>query len=157
MGEGVQPAQFIFMTGRGDFQEMTDRLEKCPLKVVTRPFIANIHEAYAAADLVVGRSGAMTCAEVAACGLPAVFVPYPYAEKHQEANAKALEKAGAALVIDQKDAAEGKLLEVLIALVNDRGKLSAMGAAAKKVGKPEAADGLAGMLKDLAEAKKNKR
>jgi UDP-N-acetylglucosamine--N-acetylmuramyl-(pentapeptide) pyrophosphoryl-undecaprenol N-acetylglucosamine transferase len=157
MGEGVQPAQFIFMTGRNDFQEMTDLLEKCPLKVVTRPFIANIHEAYAAADLVVGRSGAMTCAEVAACGLPAVFVPYPYAEKHQEANAKALEKAGAALVIDQKEAAEGKLLEVLIALVNDRERLKAMGAAAQKAGKPEAAHVLAGMLKDLAEARKSKR
>jgi UDP-N-acetylglucosamine--N-acetylmuramyl-(pentapeptide) pyrophosphoryl-undecaprenol N-acetylglucosamine transferase len=153
MGEGVQPAQFIFMTGRNDFQEMTDRLEKCPLKVVTRPFIANIHEAYAAADLVVGRSGAMTCAETAARGLAAVFVPYPYAEKHQEANAKALEKVGAAVVIDQKEAAEGKLLETLIALVNDREKLSAMGEASKKLGKPEAAETLAAMLKGLSESK----
>jgi len=89
--------------------------------------------------------------------LPAVFVPYPYAEKHQEANAKALEREGAALVIEQKEAAEGKLLEALIALVNDRGKLKTMGAAAKKAGKPEAARVLAGMLKELAEAKKTKR
>ena len=156
MGEGVQPAQFIFMTGRNDFQEMTDRLEKCPLKVVTRPFIPNIHEAYAAADLVVGRSGAMTCAEVAARGLPAVFIPYPYAEKHQEANAKALEQVGAAQVMDQKAAAEGGLLEALISLVNDRGKLAAMGVAAKKTGKPEAAETVAAMLKELAETKKGK-
>ncbi len=150
MGEGVQPAQFIFMTGRNDFKETTDQLEKCPLQVVTRPFITNMHEAYAAADLVVGRSGAMTCAETAARGLPAVFVPYPYAGMHQEANARALEKAGAALVIDQKDAAEGRLLETLIALVNDADRLAAMAEASRRVGKPEAAETIAAILKELA-------
>jgi UDP-N-acetylglucosamine--N-acetylmuramyl-(pentapeptide) pyrophosphoryl-undecaprenol N-acetylglucosamine transferase len=154
MGEGVQPAQFIFMTGRDDFQEMTDRLEKCPLKVVTRPFIPNIHEAYAAADLVVGRSGAMTCAELAARGLPSVLVPYPYAEEHQAANARELEKVGAAVVLGQKEAGEGKLLETLIALVNEKGRLAGMARAAKKVGRPDASRVIAGMLRDLAQARR---
>ena len=107
-----------------------DQLEKCPLKVVLRPFISNIHEAYAAADLVVARAGAMTCAEMLSRGLPALFIPYPHASGHQEMNARALETAGAAVVITEKELEEEKLSQTLISLLSDRRKLKTMGEAA---------------------------
>jgi len=150
MGEGVQPAQFIFMTGRDDFRSVTGQLEGCTAKVVTRPFIANIHEAYAASDLLIARSGAMTCAEAASRGLPAIFVPYPHAGRHQEMNARALERAGAAVVVTQKEAVKGALLKALISLVNDRKRLLRMSEAARAWGRPDAARDIAGILRQLA-------
>jgi UDP-N-acetylglucosamine--N-acetylmuramyl-(pentapeptide) pyrophosphoryl-undecaprenol N-acetylglucosamine transferase len=73
--------------------------------------------AYALADIVVCRSGAMTVSELAAAGLPAVLVPYPYAvDDHQTANAKFLESVGAAKIIQQCDANAKKLATTIIKL-----------------------------------------
>jgi UDP-N-acetylglucosamine--N-acetylmuramyl-(pentapeptide) pyrophosphoryl-undecaprenol N-acetylglucosamine transferase len=153
LGEGDQAVQVIMMTGWNDYRKAVDQLEKCPLKVVLRPFISNIHEAYAAADLVVARAGAMTCAEVLSRGLPALFIPYPHASGHQEMNARALETAGAAVVIIEKELEEEKLTRTLISLLSDEGKLKAMGEAAKKLSKPGAAVDIVKALLEMAETK----
>jgi UDP-N-acetylglucosamine--N-acetylmuramyl-(pentapeptide) pyrophosphoryl-undecaprenol N-acetylglucosamine transferase len=153
LGQGAQDIQAILMTGPGDFKKTVDRLDKCALKRVIRPFIANIHEAYAAADLVVARSGAMTCGEITARGLPAVLVPYPHAKGHQEANARALEKAGSALVILEKELSDENLSQTVLALLKDTQRLKGMGESAKALAKSDAAGEIARGLLEMAEGK----
>jgi UDP-N-acetylglucosamine--N-acetylmuramyl-(pentapeptide) pyrophosphoryl-undecaprenol N-acetylglucosamine transferase len=155
LGEGDQKVQVIMMTGWDDYRKTVDQLEKCALKVVLRPFISNIHEAYAAADLVVARSGAMTCAELLSRGLPALFIPYPHASGHQEMNARALEKAGSAVVITEKELDEESLTRTLISLISDEGKLRAMGEKARGLAKPQAAPDIVGSLLEMAEKRKS--
>ena len=96
--------------------------------------------ALAAADLAVFRAGAIGLAELAAKGVPAVLVPYPYATaNHQEFNAKAVEAAGAARVILDKELTGENLLEEIEKLLINDNQLQAMKKAAKSLGKPEAA------------------
>jgi len=153
IGEGSQPLQAILMTGRNDYQAIADTLERCPLKVVMMQFITNIHEAYAAADLVVSRAGAMTCAELTARGIPSILVPYPYAGAHQEKNARALEAAGAAEVRVEKDMDSGLLAEALLSILQDPVRLSAMRKAALAAGRPDAARAVVGAIRETVERK----
>jgi UDP-N-acetylglucosamine--N-acetylmuramyl-(pentapeptide) pyrophosphoryl-undecaprenol N-acetylglucosamine transferase len=150
LGQGDQKVQVIMMTGWDDYRATVDALEKCALKVVLRPFLSNIHEAYAAADLVVARAGAITCGEVMSRGLPALFVPYPHASGHQEMNARALEKAGAAVVILERELEEERLTRTLIDLLGDEARLKAMGEAASRMAKPRAAQDIAEEMLALA-------
>lgn len=107
-------------------------------------------EALAAADLVVGRAGSSTLAEVAALGLPFVVVPYPHAGAHQRANAAALVDAGAAqLVADE--AFDADALVDAVALLDDPARHTAMAAAARSQGRPGAADAVAEILLALAQ------
>ncbi|MBN9273481.1 MAG: UDP-N-acetylglucosamine--N-acetylmuramyl-(pentapeptide) pyrophosphoryl-undecaprenol N-acetylglucosamine transferase, partial [Mesorhizobium sp.] len=95
------------------------------------------------------RSGASTVSEVAAIGRPALFVPYPYALDHdQAANAAALAAAGGAEVHPQSTLTPERIAELVGALMDDSPRLSAMAAAAKSAGKPDAAR----LLADLTEA-----
>jgi len=153
LGQGERAVQVIMMTGWNDYRKVVDQLEKCALKLVLRPFISNIHEAYAAADLVVARSGAMTCAEVLSRGLPALFIPYPHASGHQEMNARALETAGSAVVILEKELEEEKLSRTLISLLSDEARLKTMGEAARKLAKPDAARDIVKELLEMAGSK----
>ncbi len=107
-------------------------------------------EALGAADLVVGRAGSSTLAEVAAFGLPFVVVPYPHAGDHQRANAAALVGAGAAqLVADE--AFDADALVDAVALLDDPARHAAMAAAARSQARPGAADAVAEILLALAE------
>ena len=106
-----------------------------------RPFLHDMPAELAAADLVICRSGAMTVAEIAAAGRPALFVPFARATHgHQEANARALEKAGAALVVTEDEAEAGQLEGALASLTADPALLAAMGRAARKLARPDAAE-----------------
>jgi len=96
-------------------------------------FIDDIAKAYEWADLVVCRSGAMTVCELAAVGLPAIFVPYPYAvDDHQYYNARYLEQVGAAKIIRQRDLTPEMLLDLWRELRQDRDRLLSMAVCAKK-------------------------
>jgi UDP-N-acetylglucosamine--N-acetylmuramyl-(pentapeptide) pyrophosphoryl-undecaprenol N-acetylglucosamine transferase len=105
-----------------------------------RGFLHDLPTELAAADLVVCRSGAMTVAEVAAAGRPALFVPFRLAAHgHQEANARALERAGAAAVVTEEGAEAGELGPALRVLLVDLARLSVMGRAARAQARPDAA------------------
>ena len=107
-------------------------------------------DALAAADLVVGRAGSSTLAEVTAFGLPMVVVPYPHAGAHQRANAVVLANAGAAeLVADE--AFDAAALLAAVDILHDPARHAAMGAAARSLGRPGAADAVATLLLALAE------
>jgi UDP-N-acetylglucosamine--N-acetylmuramyl-(pentapeptide) pyrophosphoryl-undecaprenol N-acetylglucosamine transferase len=101
--------------------------------------------ALAAADLVVGRAGSSTLAEVSALGLPIVVVPYPHAAGHQVANARQLVDAGAARLVEDAAFDAGALLEAAN-LLDDPAAHLAMSAAARSLGRPGAADAVADLV-----------
>ena len=115
-------------------------------------FVEDMAKAYADADLVVARAGAMTVAEIAAAGRPAVLVPFAGATHgHQEANARALETEGAAVVLTEAQATEESLGGAIAALLADPARLAAMGEAARKAAKPDAAGRLCDVVFDVEE------
>jgi undecaprenyldiphospho-muramoylpentapeptide beta-N-acetylglucosaminyltransferase len=110
------------------------------LSVVAVPFEERMDLVYGASDLVVCRAGAMTVAELAVAGVPSILVPLPGAPgDHQTANARLLQRAGAALVLPDPECDPVTLAERIDCLLDDRSGLEAMGRAAKSVGRPDAA------------------
>jgi UDP-N-acetylglucosamine--N-acetylmuramyl-(pentapeptide) pyrophosphoryl-undecaprenol N-acetylglucosamine transferase len=116
-------------------------------------FLDRMELAYAVADLVVARAGATTVAELSVCGIASVLVPYPYATgRHQDANARALERAGGASVVLDDELDRGALTERLRRLLGDDGARTRMGERAAAWAKPGAADALARAVRDAGEA-----
>ena len=106
-----------------------------------QPFISDMAEAYAWADLVICRSGALTVAEVAAAGVASVLVPFAYAvDDHQTRNAEYLADAGAAVILAQSSLDPQILAAALEPLLSDRDKLLSMAIAARKMALPDAAE-----------------
>lgn len=111
---GVPGVQVLHQTGEKDAQDARAGYREAGVKATVLPYIHDMAGAYAAADLVVSRSGATTVAELAVCGKRAVLVPYPYAaDNHQEHNARTLAAMGAVEVIIQKDLTAERLAEMI--------------------------------------------
>ena len=109
-------------------------------------------EALVAADLVVGRAGSSTCAEVAAVGVASILVPYPYAGSHQRANAAWLGDHGAALVLEDGELSAERLAQEADRLRDDALR-EPMAEAARGLGRPDAARVIAEELLALAEGR----
>jgi UDP-N-acetylglucosamine--N-acetylmuramyl-(pentapeptide) pyrophosphoryl-undecaprenol N-acetylglucosamine transferase len=109
-------------------------------KIHVLPYITNMADAYAASDLVLARAGAMSIAEITACGIPAIFIPLPWATaNHQEYNARSIEAAGGAKVILEKNLTPELLLNEIVGILESDKTLKAMGEASQRMGKPDAA------------------
>ena len=107
-------------------------------RLVVREYIDNMPELLAAADLVISRAGALTLAELEAVGRAAVLIPSPnVAENHQYYNALELQKAGAAVVIEEKDLTGEVLVETVQQLLQEPGRLAVMGKMAHALAEPE--------------------
>lgn len=117
------------------------------------PFIERMDRALAVADVVVSRAGA-SVAELAACGLPAILVPYPHAtENHQEANAREVVAAGAARLLRDDDLSPSALSTGILDLVDDEEGRTAMGAAALAWARPDAAARIAALAVEVARSR----
>ncbi len=116
------------------------------------PFIDDMPRRFAKANLVMARSGASTVAELAAAGKPALLVPFAgAADNHQHRNAQEMVKAGAAVLMDERDMElHGKLLETLTCLLKDPERLALMGAAARSQAHPDAVEHISNRLAALA-------
>jgi UDP-N-acetylglucosamine--N-acetylmuramyl-(pentapeptide) pyrophosphoryl-undecaprenol N-acetylglucosamine transferase len=115
------------------------------------PFLDDMERRFAKADLVCSRSGATTCAELAAAGKAAVLVPFAQAaDDHQRRNALALVAAGAALMVEEKDLAGESLGRAIADLVQHSARISAMEDAARTLGRPDAAARVADLLEGVA-------
>lgn len=115
----------------------------------TVPFIDDMAKAYADADLVICRAGAMTVSEVAAAGVAALFVPFPHAvDDHQTTNAEFLSKQGAALLVQQKELTAEGLARTIAALT--RPQLKDMARLARGLAKPEATRRVAEICSQMA-------
>jgi len=114
------------------------------------PYLHDIPSALACADLVVCRAGSNTVAELAARGLPAIIVPYPHAAAHQEANARPLVEAGAAVLVRDEELTPEALLEHVSAILLNEEKRRTMAAAARSVDHPDAGAEIAAILVQCA-------
>ena len=119
-------------------------------RYVAVPFVEDMQWAYAAADLVICRSGAMTCAELAAIGLPAVFVPLPLRGGEQRLNAEPVVAGGGGLLVANADFTGEWIIANVLALINDADRLAAMSVSAARVGNRDTAAVLAAAVLALA-------
>lgn len=117
---------------------------------VAVPYLDRMDLAYAAADLAVCRSGAMTVAEVTAVGLPAVYVPLPIGNGEQRLNALPVVQAGGGIIVDDGDLGPGFIAQTVAGLLNDPARLAAMTAAAALSGHRDAARRVAEVALDVA-------
>jgi UDP-N-acetylglucosamine--N-acetylmuramyl-(pentapeptide) pyrophosphoryl-undecaprenol N-acetylglucosamine transferase len=116
-------------------------------------FLDDMEDRMAVADLVLSRSGATTCAELTVAGRAAVLVPFAQAaDDHQRTNAKALEAAGAARVIEEKDLTGETLAREVTALVDEPSRIASMEEAARGLGRPDAASRVADLVLGEASA-----
>jgi UDP-N-acetylglucosamine--N-acetylmuramyl-(pentapeptide) pyrophosphoryl-undecaprenol N-acetylglucosamine transferase len=153
--ELVADWQVLHLAGEGGMADALAARSALPEPLRTRyspePFLTGrMADALVAADLVVGRAGSSTCAELAAVGVASILVPYPHAGAHQRLNAAFLAEEGAAIVVPDEELTGARLLAAARALRDD-GRRLAMAEAARRLGRPHAARALADELLALAE------
>jgi UDP-N-acetylglucosamine--N-acetylmuramyl-(pentapeptide) pyrophosphoryl-undecaprenol N-acetylglucosamine transferase len=119
--KNMQNLQVIHQTGEKDVADVTAGYQSAGIKAAVRAYIDNMAGAYAAADLVIARSGATSVAELAVCNKPAVLVPFPFAaDNHQEYNARTLAKRGNVDVILQNELTAALLVKTIKKYVAQR-------------------------------------
>jgi UDP-N-acetylglucosamine--N-acetylmuramyl-(pentapeptide) pyrophosphoryl-undecaprenol N-acetylglucosamine transferase len=152
LDSGLPPGLFlIWATGQGWFERYA-KYESASVRV--RSYLAPIQDAYAAADLALTRAGALTVAELCAWGIPSLLVPLPTAAAdHQRANARALEAAGAAEMLEQSTLSAARLGAALTGLMSAPNKLAAMAESAASRGRPDAAERIARWILTIAQLK----
>jgi UDP-N-acetylglucosamine--N-acetylmuramyl-(pentapeptide) pyrophosphoryl-undecaprenol N-acetylglucosamine transferase len=135
--------QILHLSGRDHAESVRAGYRELQLGARVIDFTADMADIWSVADLALSRSGASSCAELTACGVPSILMPYPFhKDLHQRANAQALADAGAAILVDdEKDRRKNadKLRPALESVLYDAPKRQAMGAAARKLGLPDAA------------------
>ncbi len=142
VADALQPLRDAGITVLHAYGSRNEAPEAAP-GYVPVPFIDRMDLAYAAADLALTRAGAMTCAELAAVGLPAIYVPLPIGNGEQRLNARPVVDAGGGLLIDDADLTAEWLVDSAGSLLHDEGRLSGMGAAAARFGERDADEQLA--------------
>ncbi|HEU4356217.1 MAG TPA: undecaprenyldiphospho-muramoylpentapeptide beta-N-acetylglucosaminyltransferase [Actinomycetota bacterium] len=144
--------QVLFIAGASHEHTVAGSVSPGDMPVRVCGFLERMDLAYTLADLAVARAGASTCAELSVCGLPAVLVPYPHATGgHQEANARALERAGGARVILDPDLTGGSLASAVSDLMGDEMLLRAMAERMRSWSRPDAAEALARVVLEAGE------
>lgn len=114
-------------------------------------YLNDMIPAYGVADIALCRGGASTVAELTAVGLPSIVVPYPYhRDMQQQRHGRVLERAGAAVVLDDEEATAERVAKEVDSLIGDRTVLETMGSAARSIGRPDAADHLAAVVRQSA-------
>ncbi len=139
--------QVLHVVGPKNSAVVTARPGEAPYVVV--PYVDRMDHAYAAADFVLCRCGAMTCAELAAVGLPAAYVPYPHGNGEQRLNAQAIVAAGGGLLVEDADCTPEWVRASLIPLLANPARLASMAAAAERAGARDADEVLARAVLEL--------
>jgi UDP-N-acetylglucosamine--N-acetylmuramyl-(pentapeptide) pyrophosphoryl-undecaprenol N-acetylglucosamine transferase len=147
----VPGVHIIHQTGQRDYDSVLAAYQPSGISSEVHKFIDDMPSTFGRADLLVCRSGASTVAEIAAAGKPAIFVPFPAAaDDHQNVNARALERAGAAVVVEESKLDAAYLVDTIAALIGDAPRLRSMSQAAKSLAHPMAVEEIAEMVKKLA-------
>ena len=145
--------RLLHQTGPQDLELVTKAYASSKISAEVTAYIDAMEEAYAGADLVLSRAGATTCAELAACGRPAILIPLPLGGGHQERNAEMMAREGAAQFIPESSLDAELLSSELIRLLKAPGERMRMAERARSMARPAAAHVVAERLLDLAEKK----
>jgi len=144
---GGEKLRMIHLTGPDDEPTVRQAYTEAGVPHLTFSFLKDVEKAYNAADLAIARSGAATCAELCACGLPALLVPLPSATRdHQAANARVLAEAGAADVIEQNDLSIDGLMAYSAECCRQPAKLERMRLASATLRIPDATQRLVSLV-----------
>ena len=142
----------IHQTGQRDYDQVLAAYQQSGISAEVHKFIDDMPGTFGRSDLLVCRSGASTVGEITAAGKPAIFVPFPAAaDDHQNVNARALERAGAAIVVEESNLGAAYLVDTIAALISDAVRLRSMSAAAKSLAHPKAVEEIAEMVRNLAD------
>jgi UDP-N-acetylglucosamine--N-acetylmuramyl-(pentapeptide) pyrophosphoryl-undecaprenol N-acetylglucosamine transferase len=140
--------QIVHLSGLDQAEVVREAYGQFPtVRVKVMDYCDDMASLWAVADLAIARAGASTCAELTACGVASLLLPYPFhKDMHQRANAQELERAGAAIIIDDAKDAGGNAKAVkaaLNSLLYDEQRRALMAESARIAGKPEAAGDIA--------------
>jgi len=142
---------FVHQSGERDYNAVRVAYARREINAEVVPFIANMAEEFAQADLIVCRAGAITAAEVAAAGRAAIFIPFGAAtDSHQLRNAQALESAGAARVIPEPQLTPERLVEELRSLLAAPARIEVMERCARGLARPRAAADIVNLIEEVA-------
>jgi len=146
----IPEIHIIHQTGQRDYDQVLAAYQQSGISGEVHKFIDDMPGTFGRADLLVCRSGASTVGEITAAGKPAIFVPFPAAaDDHQNVNARALERVGAAVVVEESNLGAAYLVDTIAALIGDSGRLQSMSAAAKSLAHPKAVEEIAEMVVQL--------
>ncbi|CUH94036.1 UDP-N-acetylglucosamine-N-acetylmuramyl-(pentapeptide) pyrophosphoryl-undecaprenol N-acetylglucosamine transferase [Propionispora sp. 2/2-37] len=139
--------QLLHVTGQNEYNNVVGKLkqygidEKLKGNIIIKPYLYNMPQALAVADLAIFRAGAIGLAELTAKGIPAILIPYPYAAaNHQAYNARVMEQNGAAVVVDDHELCGDKLAGIVEKIIRNPDILQTMAEASRNLGKPDAAN-----------------
>lgn len=133
--------QFLHQTGQMDYEFVRNEYRRHEFKGTVAPFIFQMGEAYAVADLVISRAGATTLAEITAVGKPSILIPYPYATGgHQEFNARKLVKMNGAKMVLDSELSGKRIAEEIKELYYDEALRFEIQKNCKTIGRPEATE-----------------
>lgn len=142
--------QLIWQTGKTYIDKAEQAATEYGSKLIARDFIKNMEYAYAAADIIVSRAGAMASAELSIAGKPVIFVPYPYAaEDHQTSNAMALVKHNAAMIVNDAEV-KTELIKKINLLIDDKNMQELMAENIKKFAIDNADERIANKVIEIA-------
>jgi UDP-N-acetylglucosamine--N-acetylmuramyl-(pentapeptide) pyrophosphoryl-undecaprenol N-acetylglucosamine transferase len=157
---GRQGVYFFHVTGPKNYSDfMADLTKRIKMpdngNITITSYMHDMPSALGAADLVIGRAGAATLAELTAVGLPSILIPYPYAaNNHQEHNARSMERKGAAVVIRDRELSGDLLISKIEKLAGSRGLLADMAQASRDMGRPGALDDILDCVQNLLDNKR---
>ena len=139
--------QIVHLSGGADYAAVVEGYARAGMRASVFPYLDRIEWAYSAADLAVCRCGAMTLAELALAGLPAILVPFPAAtDDHQAANAAVYSREGAAVVMREESLSPERLAAEIASLREDEERRKSMSAAVRRCARPGAAAALADLV-----------
>jgi len=143
--------QIAHITGHRDIEKVEQAYRVNKIVHWVRGFYDNMPLCYKAADLVLCRAGATTISEIAFFGIPAVLIPYPWAGCHQTENALSLARAGAAVVLAEKELSSNRLKKEIFSIINNEKEIKQMINNMRLFSKPDAASMLARQVMELAD------
>jgi UDP-N-acetylglucosamine--N-acetylmuramyl-(pentapeptide) pyrophosphoryl-undecaprenol N-acetylglucosamine transferase len=148
---GPDRLRIVHQTGPAQRDEVATHYARAGREAEVTAYLDDMERRFGAADLVVARSGATTCAELQAAGKAAVLVPFAKAaDDHQRRNARAMEARGAAVVVEEKDLSGESLAGAIRGLLEDPRRLEKTGDAARAMSRPDAAARVADLLEGRA-------
>ena len=151
-------AQVLHLTGKGKSGAVLDLLDAAPAQVSAhyhvREYLSEMEQGLACADLVISRAGAGLVSELAALGIPAIYVPLPIGNGEQRLNARPVVSAGGGLLVEDTELSSSWLHEHMLPLITDTGMRTSMGAAAARVGITDGAARLADLVLEAAGGKR---